>query len=121
MVKELLIEYKYADYKVVDEPVEGFTVTGKLVASGVWPKQIRPATMSIAELQQRGVWSNKMITSKCVSSGDSSIDTQVWEQTNEEVQKGWLLGTVTAEQMDQVFKGQPRVAPPTFPGNHMSP
>ena len=115
LFKELLSENHYVDLEVVDEMIAGFKVTGKLRPSRAWPKQLKLATMSVEEFKQRSVWANKALAAKCVSAGEREIDQQVWDQTIDEVQKGWLQGPFTFEQMKSRFDNQAWCASRRFP------
>jgi len=115
LFRELLEQHGYPDVGIVDELTNGFRVTGKLVASKVWSRELKPATMSIEEFRQRSVWSNKALSTKCISSGDGAVDDQVWQQTLEEVEKGWLAGPLSLEQMQAKYAERNWCASRRFP------
>ena len=70
----------------------GFNLVGKTTTSGCLQRRIRPATISPKELQKTAIWNRKALTAKCRSTGDVAQDEVLWNDTNEEVQRGWLRG-----------------------------
>jgi hypothetical protein len=117
LFKHLLEEYEYADSKIADEYIKGFTITGKLSPSNIWDRKLVPATMSLKELESNSPWRNAALKANCVSSGDKQADTVLWEQTLAEVSSGWLDGPFTACQLTELFKTEKWVASRRFPIN----
>ena len=56
------------------------------------PSGITPAQQSVSQLSSQAVWPRKTSIAKCRSSGVESADVELWEQTLNEVNAGWLDG-----------------------------
>jgi hypothetical protein len=115
LFKQLLEENEYADSKIADEYIKGFTITGKLIPSGIWDRKLVPATMSLKEFESNSPWRNAALKANCVSSGDQQVDLVLWEQTLAEVSSGWLDGPFKASQLTELFKTEKWVASRRFP------
>ncbi len=53
---------------------------------------LAPAQQSLEQLRSRAVWRRKTSIGKCHSLGDKDADLELWEQSLQEVQSGWLDG-----------------------------
>ena len=88
----LLHESQYKDLGVIDEMLAGAALVGDSLPSGLWPHKFTPATMTIQELERQSAAGREMALSQVVSSGDHQIDLAVWNQSLDEVTKGYLEG-----------------------------
>ena len=96
--KSLLEEYKYPDMALVNELLEGTSLTGETDTTGLWPAKFVPATVSEIELYETSTRERESICSK-VKDTPSETDRAVWEKTLEEVEKGWLVGPFDPKQI----------------------
>ena len=100
LFKHLLDESGYADSEsLFNDMVKGFELVGCTTTSGCLMKKIKPATTSISDLQRSSVWNRKALTAKCRSTGDSEQDLFLWQETLQEVKKGWIRGPYTEQQV----------------------
>ena len=51
-----------------------------------------PAQQSVGQLEAQAVWRRKTSIGKCRSSGDTSADVELWEQSLAEAEAGWIDG-----------------------------
>ena len=80
----------YGDKNVVQANIEGTPLTGTVQQSSVFPTRIKPASMTSQALLSASPFTRKPIIQGIRSSGDHEIDSAVWEETQSEIQKGWL-------------------------------
>eukprot|EP00438_Fugacium_kawagutii_P035994 Skav221846 [mRNA] locus=scaffold1115:19121:20785:+ [translate_table: standard] len=72
-------------------------------------------TRSPSELRAQAVWLRRQSVAKCVSSGDPSLDKQVWDQTMQEVEQKWLRGPFTEHEVTEMVGDAYWIATRRFP------
>lgn len=92
LFKEMLQAHGYPDLGVVDELASGANLVGNVSATGMLPQKFQPALLSVDELRRRSALVREVVMAQSGSSGDDSLDEQVWAKTMEEVDQGWLEG-----------------------------
>ena len=90
--RELMVETGYPDLEIFDEVTEWIKLVGPTHESQAFPSGLTPAQQSVGQLCSQAVWRRKTSIGKCRSSGNSSADTELWEQSLNEVEAGWLDG-----------------------------
>ena len=85
---------------LIDFMVSGFPVAGSLATTGVFPSVVRDASMQIEDLYKMKSELREQVLASCRSSGDEEIDKRLHQITGEEIEKGWLVGPLTREQLD---------------------
>ena len=88
--QEMLDFYEYPDTELVRDIIRGFPVTGWLPDSQVFPKDYKPPTMSVQTLQSLSRGLNERVKAKIGGSGSDSLGTATWEETEKELQEGWM-------------------------------
>ena len=101
----LLVETGYVDAAVAMETVEGFSWTGMPKSSGVFRPFTTLPSMSTESLLGSSRWVSSSILKRVQGSGDDKIDHQLYSETLEERDKGWLSGPLTLPEVDERFPG----------------
>ena len=86
LFKEMLSFYRYPDMGV------GAQLTGDVPVTGMLPAKFSPALITEKDLQTQSALRRPLIEADFRSSGDREVDREVWRQTLEERDKGWLSG-----------------------------
>ena len=92
LFKEMLEDIQYDDLGVVQELIEGATLTGDIPVTGVLDAKLKPARIDIEQLMDISEQVKQQIHCRTTSSGDEEMDSLLWEKTLEEVKKGHLEG-----------------------------
>ena len=103
LFEEMLEFYGYPDMGVCDELKQGSTLAGDIdiQMTGMLPCKFLPALCTSEELLHKAALIRKTIMSEDGSSGDAMIDDTAWSNTLEEVDRGWLVGPLSDEQVDE--------------------
>ena len=88
---EMLADCNYPDTELVNDIKNGFSLSGWLQPSGVFPKQTKRPQFSVDTLRKLAQGLNQSIMSQ-LSAGDWSDDVvkKTWELTQEEVASGYI-------------------------------
>ena len=97
-----LTEYPEAD-NLFKDMCEGFELVGKARNSKCLPKKIKPALISVDELQKAALWNRKAVLSKCKLQNDET-DEILWQGTQDELAKGWVRGPFDESQITEILK-----------------
>ena len=92
LMKYIINHEGYEDHSLAEDVQNGFSLVGEVPKSNVLPKKLLPAAISEIDLQYNSQRANVALRYMTRSSGDSSLDDRLWEKTEAEVEKGWLLG-----------------------------
>ena len=90
--EEILKECHFPDMGVIDELKLGADLTGDIPATGMQPKKFLPAMCTTSGLADRSKLMRSALLAEVGSSGDPELDLEVWRQTLQEVEAGWLTG-----------------------------
>ena len=101
LFKEMLEFYKYPDMGVVEEMVMGATLTGEVPITGMLPTKFGPALITEQDLRMQSLLRRPLIEADHKGSGDLEVDAEVWKQTLEECERGWLSGPLEAADVPQ--------------------
>ena len=95
------------DENLFEDMVNGFRLTGTLPPSGLFPPKYKPATVSVDELRRTSEWTKHLIEGACrKASQDPDVARAVWKESLEQVERGWLAGPYSWEQMEAKYGGQ---------------
>ena len=102
--RELMHITAYSDADLLFEDIkDGFSLTGKTATSGNLTKRLKPASLSESELRKQALWNRKAVVGSC-KPGDPQQDKTVWEESMEEVSKGWLSGPYTEDEVSKCLE-----------------
>ena len=101
LFQEMLKDINYDDMNVVQELIDGATLTGEIPVTGVLDTKLKPARIDIDELMSISDQVKQQIRSRTVSSGDHDMDKLLWEKTVEEAGKGHLSGPYSFDSLPQ--------------------
>ena len=105
LLREML---KAADFPcadlIFDSMVGGFSVFGEVRPTGVFPEFRRPPAASEATLEDEAPAARRALRASPPPSHDDDLLCRVYEETTDEVQRGWLRGPLTEEDLDLKFK-----------------
>ena len=106
LFKQMCIDAKVGDESLFDEMTQGFRPTGTMNDSGKFPRKLKPAGITIEQLRESSVWAKKMIRSSCRKvSADAEIAESVYQETQQQLQDGWVKGPFSEQQLDCKFSG----------------
>ena len=108
LFKQLLDEISYPDAKVAVEMCQGFPLCGWLPASDVFPVRVRAPEFDETFLRSMARSFTARSIAATVSSGDSELDTKLWQATLEEVEEGFLTGPWDASHLCRESVVSPR-------------
>ena len=101
--KSLLRETGFADWKIVDEIMEGFDVVGKANSSGLLPKRLVPATITSNQLKVSSKLTRMNILNPKRRAFGEDLDRTVYDMTLQEVADGWLGEAMDMSETDKRF------------------
>jgi ribonuclease HI len=94
LLKTLLQDAGHSETTLVDDLTRGFDLTGTLPESNSFAKKVRPATMSCEELRRVADMCRQGMLETTATSGDSTLDEQLYAATLKELNKGFLEGPI---------------------------
>ena len=100
LFKEMWSDAGGDDPTLVTDLMNGFIVVGEAPASGAFEFRDAPATISVETVLKVAEWSQKAVKSATRGSGDKDMDAKVYETTLEERDRGWLIGPLSAAQVE---------------------
>ena len=120
----MCIDAKVGDESLFDELTQGFRLAGTIFFfalcclgkiprlagtmsdSGKFPRKLKPAGITVAQLRESSVWAKKMIHLSCRKvSADAEIAEAVYQETQQQLQDGWVKGPFSKRQLDDKFSG----------------
>ena len=81
----------WLDLDIVDEVLGGIRLVGTASTSKAFPPGFTSAQQSVKQLQNQAKWHRRASVGKCRSSGDQEADDELWRQSLQEVEDGWLI------------------------------
>ena len=88
--KHILVSLEYEDAKIIDEIIDGFSLTGWASESGVFDKRVRAATMTVDQLSGVAMGLNASVVGNLKKGPWTELDRDALAETAAEVDKGWL-------------------------------
>ena len=102
LLEKILQDASYPDMGLVNDLKRGFDLVGELpTAGGMLPSKLVPATMAVRELGSNAGRARYAIRASNASCGDPSLDEQLYQKTLDEVDKGWLLGPLAWDSLEE--------------------
>ena len=101
LLREIIEAEGYPDPGVFEELAYGTVLTGRVPQTGVFDPVFKPALITTEELVEQAPVSNKAIFHSVRSSGDSEVDSEVFQKTLEERDAGWLRGPVPFSELGE--------------------
>ena len=106
LFKEMLKDAEVHDEFLFDDMVSGFRVTGELRPSGQFPSKCKVAAITVDDLRATAKWAKHLVEASCRRAAkDKSVAKEVYAESLDQVDKGWLRGPFTWEQMDERHGG----------------
>ena len=104
LFKHMAADAGVGDDNLFQELVDGFRLTGEMPKSKQFPSQFKPAMISVQQLKESSVWARKMIHSSCRRVGsDPEVAQAVFDETQQQIQDGWVRGPFTATELDEKY------------------
>ena len=101
LLDAMLEDEKYPDRSIAGDILRGFDLVGGIPGSDVLPKKFSPATISVQELETSAMRSREALRHMTRSSGCHELDCKLWDKTQDELQKGWLVGPIEWHSLPQ--------------------
>ena len=99
LFSEMLEFYNYPDLGVIQELKEGVDLVGEVPTTGMLPFKFVPPLLTPQALAQQSEMRRQRIMKQSCSSGDPTVDAEVWRQTLEECDKSWMKGPLNAAEV----------------------
>ena len=101
--KQMCADANVGDETLFEELTNGFRLTGRMHESGKFPKKLRPAGITVEQLRESSVWARKIFSSTKKVAADPEIASAVYDETQQQLQDGWVKGPFSDEQLDRKF------------------
>ena len=95
LLQRMAKDAKYNDPHLAQDGFEGALITGMARDCAEFPSFESPPKMSSAEVMKASKWTRHAVASSSRSSGDPSLDKELYQITCEERNKGWLKGPLS--------------------------
>ena len=102
LLERVLNEICYPDKNLVKDLMEGTNIVGDVPTSSVFLPREKPALCTPESLLEPSRSIRKSVIARITSSGDSAIDTAVWEETIKEVNNQWLSAEMTLSEIEHI-------------------
>ena len=89
VLQEILEDLEYPDKSLVSDICKGFSLTGWLPKSGVFPPATKRPSHSMDAAMRLAQGVNHSICKQVNATGDDNLESEVWRQTEEEIAKNW--------------------------------
>ena len=99
LLERLLEEAGHEDTSLVEDIKKGFDLTADLPRSGVFNQKFRPASMTCEDLRKVSNLSRDVLLESVQSPGDKEVDISLFAAPLKEVEKGFIKGPVSREEL----------------------
>ena len=99
LFRGMLVEAGHEDDGLVENIKNGFDLVGDIPKSGVYKKRVKPATITSDELRSSAKRTRKAIIQSTRGSDGSVVDLGVYQSTLDEMERGWLHGPYTEQEL----------------------
>ena len=99
LLERLLEEAGHEDTSLVEDIKKGFDLTGALPRPGVFNQKFRPASMTCEDLRKVSNLSRDVLLESVQNSGDKEVDISLFAATLKEVEKGFIKGPISREEL----------------------
>ena len=103
LFKEMATEAGCKDLDLLHDVCNGFMLTGLSRDTNTFNSRIRLPAMSVEALNSAACWTRRSIIGSTRSSGDKLLDSQLYEETLADREKGWLDGPYTELQLSELL------------------
>ena len=103
LLEHYIKKLNWPDKDLINDLVDGFRLSGTMKPSGVFPQKVKLASITREQLQSSSKWCRKAVLAKMSSSGDSALDSKLWEQVLGECDKKWCRGPYTEDQVTSIL------------------
>ena len=101
LFKEMLRDACVSDENLFHDLTSGFRITGELEPSGQFPPKRQAAALSVDDLRKTAKWAKHLVESSCrKASKDKAAAKAVWQESLDQVQRGWLRGPYSSSEID---------------------
>ena len=100
LMRRIIQDEGYDDKELASDLEKGFSLVGEVPRSHVLPEKLLPATMSTVDLASNSNKANTALRYMTRSSGSEELDSKLWDKTMAEVEKGWLLGPLSWDDLE---------------------
>ena len=95
LFEEILKDLSYPDMQVIQELKLGANLVGEVPVTNMLPQKRTQPLLTEQALCSRSFLVRSTVRASVGPSGDEEMDASIWEQTMEEVSKGWLAGPLS--------------------------
>lgn len=97
LFKEMLTDAGVNGESIFKDMCNGFRLVGDLPPAGQFKQQFKPASLSVEQLKQAAIWSQRAVVGECKKVGsDPEIAKEIGEESAE---RQWVRGPFTAAQI----------------------
>ena len=101
LLKRIIQDEGYVDTNLAEDIATGFNLVGEIPgAGGRLPPKFVPATLAVSELTANAAKARKAIQYGKLTSGDDHMDAELYKKTQDEVDRGWLVGPIPWEDLE---------------------
>ena len=90
--QRLALSIGHPDKNIVHQAKAGFPIVGLMPYTELFQYELSIPTCEPSLLRSLSPVNNQAILTRCTSSGDSTLDREVWDMCMEEQSKGWIKG-----------------------------
>ena len=101
LLERMLESIGFEDVESIDILKRGAPLVGNIGNIPGFAKKFRPALLTVKQLESSAVARNTATLARAKSSGDEDLDTKVWEETQLELQRGWIDGPFGLSDLEQ--------------------
>jgi hypothetical protein len=95
----------WPDKHIINNIITGFDLTGIAKPCKLFSYEPTMPSMSITQLRETSKLNNEAMLARVSSSGDSSMDLEMWNKIQEELDMGWLSGPFDSLEQLENFLG----------------
>ena len=100
LTQEILEDFGYEDVAALNILREGSTLAGKVEPCAVFESQFKPGIMTVPQLEASAGRRNELVMRLAVAHEDPTVDEQLWEETQNELNRGWAEGPFTLAELE---------------------
>ena len=102
LFRRLLADISFPDLSIVDALQYGVRLTGWEPESQLYETRWNPPTLSVEMLDSQALWRRKAMMGKPMSEEERLLAPQLWKETLDEVERGFLTGPHTEKQISSI-------------------
>ena len=99
LFKEMQRDACVGDENLFHDLTSGFRITGELEPSGQFPPKCKAAALSVDDLRKTAKGAKHLFASSCRKAAkDKAVARAVWQESLDQVQRGWLPGPYSSSE-----------------------